>query len=80
MDLQETIGEEQADEKLDPFVIPFLACGDLSGWSSTGQHLDADASYPIDISEYLPPVSPPISSSARHFTTNPLPPSFFLTE
>ena len=50
-------------EKLDPFVVPFVACGDLSGWTHKGgpQHLDADASYPIwEKSEYLPPVAPPI--------------------
>jgi tRNA (cytidine32/guanosine34-2'-O)-methyltransferase len=58
LDLPKTIGEDQ--EQLDPFVVPFLACGDLSGWSSTGQHLDADASYPIEMSDHLPPVAPPI--------------------
>ena len=52
-----------AAAKLDPFVVPFVACGDLSGWTRKGgpQHLDADASYPIwEDSEYLPPVAPPI--------------------
>jgi tRNA (cytidine32/guanosine34-2'-O)-methyltransferase len=49
------------DQQLDPFVVPFLACGDLSGWDTKGRHLDADASYPIDEEEeYIPPVAPPI--------------------
>ena len=52
--------EDNNNNKLDPFVIPFLACGDLSGWSNHGHHLDADASYPIDLSEYIRPVAPPI--------------------
>ena len=53
----------EKESKLDPFVVPFIACGDLSGWTHKGgpQHLDADASYPIwEDSEYLPPVAPPI--------------------
>jgi len=60
LDLQDTIGEPPGEKQLDPYVVPFLACGDLSGWSKNGQHLDADASYPIDISDHLPPVAPPI--------------------
>jgi len=55
-------GKEGNEQKLDPFIVPFIACGDLSGWTRKGQqHLDADASYPIwEDSEYLPPVAPPI--------------------
>ena len=53
--------KEESEGKIDPFVVPFVACGDLSGWTTQGQHLDADASYPIwENSEYLPPVAPPI--------------------
>jgi tRNA (cytidine32/guanosine34-2'-O)-methyltransferase len=55
--------ENQQNQKLDPFVIPFLACGDLSGWSINNNghhHLDADASYPMDLADYIPPVAPPI--------------------
>ena len=55
--------ESTEQEALDPSVIPFLACGDLSGWSYNGQVLDADKSYPIDSegSAYIPPIAPPIN-------------------
>ena len=53
--------KDKDEEEIDPSVIPFLACGDLSGWSN-GQVLDADKSYPIEGSgsSYIPPVAPPI--------------------
>ncbi|CAB9510048.1 cytidine(32)/guanosine(34)-2'-O-methyltransferase [Seminavis robusta] len=63
LDLAPIVGEEtnNKEPKLDSSVVPFLACGDLSGWSNNnGQHLDADASYPIEEHEYIPPVAPPI--------------------
>lgn len=55
--------DAEEEQKLDSFVVPFVACGDLSGWTYKGGllHLDADASYPIwEDSEYLAPVAPPI--------------------
>ena len=63
-----TSDKETHPSQLDPFVVPFIACGDLSGWEMGKgqrqqqlQHLDADASYPIwEDSEYIPPVAPPI--------------------
>jgi tRNA (cytidine32/guanosine34-2'-O)-methyltransferase len=42
----------------DPAVVPFIACGDLSGWSS--MVLDADKSYPMDSSQHIAPIAPPI--------------------
>jgi tRNA (cytidine32/guanosine34-2'-O)-methyltransferase len=46
------------DDDLSLVDIPFVACGDLSGFSS--QVLDSDKSYPIDSEEYIPPIAPPI--------------------
>lgn len=44
-------------------TIPFLACGDLSGFDvPTGQVIDADKSYPIDGHDYIAPLSPPIDA------------------
>lgn len=51
----------QTLDELDPSVVPFIACGDLSDWSYNGQVLDADKSYPIDGEHYKPPVAPPIN-------------------
>jgi tRNA (cytidine32/guanosine34-2'-O)-methyltransferase len=44
-------------------IVPFLACGDLSGYVPPGiQFMDSNKSYPIDktSSEYIEPISPPI--------------------
>jgi tRNA (cytidine32/guanosine34-2'-O)-methyltransferase len=53
------------DDYIDQVVVPFIACGDLSGWNYfQGQPLDADKSYPIDFgkeSVYISPISPPIN-------------------
>jgi tRNA (cytidine32/guanosine34-2'-O)-methyltransferase len=47
--------------KLDKSFIPFLACGDLSGWGEKEYTvMDADMSYPIDKEQYVAPVAPPI--------------------
>lgn len=55
---------ELPEELPDPSVIPFLACGDLSGWNWNGEILDADKSYPIDSTDtnaFIPPIAPPIN-------------------
>ena len=39
-------------------ILPFLACGDLSGY-------DADQSYPLDTEHSLAPVQPPIAPPYR---------------
>lgn len=42
-------------------VVPFLACGDLSGFAPPGMVLDSDKSYPIDSSkDFVAPIAPPI--------------------
>jgi tRNA (cytidine32/guanosine34-2'-O)-methyltransferase len=49
------------NSNLDKSVIPFLACGDLSGWNETEfMVMDADRSYPISEDQYIAPVAPPI--------------------
>lgn len=46
--------------ELAPAVVPFLACGDLSGFAPPGAILDADKSYPMDSKDYIAPIAPPI--------------------
>lgn len=58
--LQDLSLEGDGQETLDPAVIPFLACGDLSGWSRSGMVLDADKSYPITETEHIAPIALPI--------------------
>lgn len=46
-------------------TVPFVACGDLSGWSrpdgcTIPLILDADKSYPTTFSEHIAPIAPPI--------------------
>ena len=52
--------EAQTASKLPPAVVPFLACGDLSGFGPPGMILDADKSYPMDAKDYIAPIAPPI--------------------
>jgi len=41
--------------------IPFLACGDMSGWNGDSSVvLDADKSYPIEMEQHISPIAPPI--------------------
>ena len=57
------LGEEKQgsnSSELSPAVIPFLACGDLSGFGPPGMILDADKSYPMDAKDYIAPIAPPI--------------------
>ena len=53
------LGDNSMDVGLDPSVVPFLACGDLSGWAVDGTVLDADKSYPVD-TDFIAPIAPPI--------------------
>lgn len=59
VDINEVLG--LASEGLDPAVVPFIACGDLSGWN--GEVLDSDKSYPINVANdaYIAPIAPPIA-------------------
>jgi tRNA (cytidine32/guanosine34-2'-O)-methyltransferase len=52
-------GGENTGE-LEPGVVPFVACGDLSGFALPGEIMDADKSYPIDASFDSTPIQPPI--------------------
>ena len=45
---------------LPPAIVPFIACGDLSGFAPPGTVLDADKSYPMDSKDYIAPIAPPI--------------------
>jgi tRNA (cytidine32/guanosine34-2'-O)-methyltransferase len=73
LDLRETeaaaaeAGAEPDESRLHPSMVPFIACGDLSEWSPTGEILDADKSYPIadSASNYIPPIAPPIDAPYR---------------
>lgn len=64
VDTDEWYNQHVVDPNLDPSVLPFLACGDLSGWTLPEgvTVLDADKSYPLDSksTKYIPPVAPPI--------------------
>jgi hypothetical protein len=51
---------QDSDETLSPAIVPFLACGDLSGFGPPGLVLDADKSYPMDSNDYIAPIAPPI--------------------
>jgi len=44
---------------LHPSIVPFVACGDLSGYGM-GTDLDADKSYPLDERHNIEPLAPPI--------------------
>jgi tRNA (cytidine32/guanosine34-2'-O)-methyltransferase len=71
LDLRESAaaeaGAEPDESNLHPSMVPFIACGDLSEWSPTGEILDADKSYPIadSASNYIPPIAPPIGAPYR---------------
>lgn len=63
VDVQQLAGVPFAQNAtpFDPAVIPFLACGDLSGFGMAGQILDSDKSYPLDTTAaYISPIAPPI--------------------
>jgi tRNA (cytidine32/guanosine34-2'-O)-methyltransferase len=52
---------------LHPSIVPFVACGDLSGYDGSLGVLDADKSYPVESADgaeggaqYIAPLAPPI--------------------
>lgn len=47
-----------APNKMDPTIVPFVACGDLSGYD-----YDSDRTYGLPKDKYVPtaPVQPPIN-------------------
>jgi tRNA (cytidine32/guanosine34-2'-O)-methyltransferase len=45
---------------LSPCAVPFIACGDLSGFSTPGLDMDANKSYPIDPGFDNKPIQSPI--------------------
>lgn len=51
---------DKAEGELDPTIVPFIACGDLSDWSPNGEILDSDKSYPMEQEAYIAPIAPPI--------------------
>lgn len=59
---------------IDTVVVPFLACGDMSGWSreesTSTMILDADKSYPMEMEQHInpiaPPLDPPYQTSLEH--------------
>lgn len=59
------IDEEEHDDDIKRCIVPFLACGDLSGW-------DAEKTYHLDLEkgeaqyEYKNPVQPPINPPYKH--------------
>ena len=48
--LRDTYKQHDADVNLHPSIVPFIACGDLSGYQAPGgvDFLDSDKSYPLD--------------------------------
>lgn len=60
---QEKDTDDSEDNYMKRYVVPFIACGDLSGFVSSGQVLDSDKSYPVENcidSTYIAPIAPPI--------------------
>jgi tRNA (cytidine32/guanosine34-2'-O)-methyltransferase len=60
------VEQEKKDAEILSATIPFIACGDLSGWrrrdgsSMPNMILDADKSYPMELSDFIAPIAPPI--------------------
>jgi tRNA (cytidine32/guanosine34-2'-O)-methyltransferase len=60
-------GDSNIDlNQLDPTVVRFVACGDLTGISKNGEDMDANKSYPIDASFDNTPIQPPIQPPYEH--------------
>lgn len=72
--LREKKGDDSDNYELHPSIVPFIACGDLSGFQAAGgvNFLDSDKSYPLDETgtdeelqgkqdlNYIKPIAPPI--------------------
>jgi tRNA (cytidine32/guanosine34-2'-O)-methyltransferase len=60
------IEQEKKDAEILSATVPFIACGDLSGWRRPDGSrmptmiLDADKSYPMELSDFIAPIAPPI--------------------
>lgn len=59
---------ENDDEEIIPTIVPFLACGDLTGYKAPAgiDFLDADKSYPLDevhVEPIAKPIRPPYEAS-----------------
>jgi len=63
LDREDTILDVgEGSSSLPRCVPPFLACGDLSGWGEkAGTVMDADKSYPMEESDYISPIHPPLA-------------------
>jgi tRNA (cytidine32/guanosine34-2'-O)-methyltransferase len=61
--------DDEDNDRMDQYVVPFIACGDLSGFRPAdwdGDYiLDSDKSYPIQsaIAPIAPPINPPYQTS-----------------
>jgi len=70
------VNDDDDEDALETTILPFLACGDLSGWRPSGSGvdvgvgefgemgiLDADKSYPVDVTTCITePPAPPIDA------------------
>jgi len=63
LDREDTILDVGEGSSSLPRCVPsFLACGDLSGWGEkAGTVMDADKSYPMEESDYISPIHPPLA-------------------
>ena len=70
-ELRSSATASESDDAVERTILPFLACGDLSGWTCELpddvdlQELDADKSYPVssqDAGSYVAPPAPPIDA------------------
>lgn len=63
-DNDEGMSQATQDEAFHRSIVPFIACGDLSGYYVPPgiKFMDSNKSYPLDkmSSEYIEPIAPPI--------------------
>ena len=56
-----TASQDSTNDPVASVEIPFLACGDMSGWSrDSSMVLDSDMSYPMEMEDHISPIAPPI--------------------